>query len=931
MTAGGGTASSWTELAPRFSWRPSQGRLLEHAQRVRDRRWHLAAPPGSGKTLIGLELARGVAEPTLVLAPTAAIRDQWCASTAMFGADPASFTSVDPQHPAPLLALTYQRLAHPGAAADDLRLAARRLWVGELAVADGEDVAEARVTAVERHDPQQAEQALRRCVRRLRRALSGDEDLPLAAETLLGQRPAAQLQRLAAIGVRCLVLDECHHLQDWWALVVAALVERLSRDGDVAVIGLTATLPEPRSARAAQNYRRVLGAVDAELPTPALVAEGALAPWRDGVHITSPTAAEAALIADWTQRFAQELDDHLAGEAFITWAVGKVQDPALTARAAVHDARAGWDDFWDRDPLLAVALAGWWAQRRLSLPSGFTPPPTAAATLDLEGRLRLVDAWLHDPAAEVGPERRRSLRACAARYGVSITAAGVRWGRSVADLVCARSSSKAEAAGLILAEEAARRGARMRALVAVEYDRATTPVAAVKAAMGQDAGTVGRVLAALCGGEDVVVHGVMAVTGRGAWADAASADRIVGVLNLAQGGSGRWVSVQGCDIPGAVRLDGRGPGWDAARWLAAAEACLNAGAVRILVATRGLVGEGWDHPALNVLVDLSEGATRTSATQLRGRVIRLDPRDREKVASLWDVVVVHPDAAGDWRRLGDRHASWWGPDERGVLVTGISKLCPLADRTVPPDARLAARINADSAAVMRDVGATRAAWAAADPAGVMLPRLSVRPRRRWQVRTRPRAAHALAGAAAGSGACGVLAALAAVGTPQLWPLALVLAPVSAAIALLARGRIRGERETLLALAEGVQAGLVATGRDELAGAAITVDRLPSGGWSVGIDGDDLAATVYADAVEEVLGPLGTPRWMIVVGGHAWRVPAAVGATREAAEGFAAAIRARIPSARLVRAGTPDATLAVLAAHRPLDELGRSHRWHANPR
>lgn len=71
--------------------------------------------------------------------------------------------------------------------------------------------------------------------------------------------------------------------------------------------------------------------------------------------------------------------------------------------------------------------------------------------------------------------------------------------------------------------------------------------------------------------------------------------------------------------------------------------------------------------------------------------------------------------------------------------------------------------------------------------------------------------------------------------------------------------------------------------------------------------------------------------MIVVGGHAWRIPAAVGATREAAEGFAAAIRARIPNARLVRAGTPDATLAVLAAHRPLDELGRSHRWHANPR
>ncbi|OWY58722.1 hypothetical protein B7486_78450, partial [cyanobacterium TDX16] len=63
-------ATDWPRWAPTFTWRPSQQHLLGLAAAVEDRRWHLCAPPGAGKTLIGLELARQVAAPTLVLAPT---------------------------------------------------------------------------------------------------------------------------------------------------------------------------------------------------------------------------------------------------------------------------------------------------------------------------------------------------------------------------------------------------------------------------------------------------------------------------------------------------------------------------------------------------------------------------------------------------------------------------------------------------------------------------------------------------------------------------------------------------------------------------------------------------------------------------------------------------------------------------------------------
>jgi type III restriction/modification enzyme restriction subunit len=163
---------AWGGLAPRFDWRPSQRHLLELASGVADRRWHLCAPPGAGKTLIGLELARRVARPTLVLAPTTAIRDQWREAVAKFGADPRTFTADDVSAPVPLRAVTYQLLGNPGDAAAELEAAARRLWLAEVARESGPEGAEHRVAATESRDPARARRELRRHVRVLRRSLA---------------------------------------------------------------------------------------------------------------------------------------------------------------------------------------------------------------------------------------------------------------------------------------------------------------------------------------------------------------------------------------------------------------------------------------------------------------------------------------------------------------------------------------------------------------------------------------------------------------------------------------------------------------------------------------------------------------------------------------------------------------------------------------
>ena len=62
----------------KYSWRDYQQRVLDELEfHLEDAHLNVVAPPGSGKTVLGLEVMLRINEPTLVLAPTLAIRNQW--------------------------------------------------------------------------------------------------------------------------------------------------------------------------------------------------------------------------------------------------------------------------------------------------------------------------------------------------------------------------------------------------------------------------------------------------------------------------------------------------------------------------------------------------------------------------------------------------------------------------------------------------------------------------------------------------------------------------------------------------------------------------------------------------------------------------------------------------------------------------------------
>ncbi len=108
---------SGTDLAAAFAGTAFPGELrpyqqlaiaaFERARASGDRRLYLTLPPGSGKTLVGLEILRRLGRPAVILAPNTAIVGQWLDQWSRF--EPAIVDAADTTDlAAPITVLTYQ-------------------------------------------------------------------------------------------------------------------------------------------------------------------------------------------------------------------------------------------------------------------------------------------------------------------------------------------------------------------------------------------------------------------------------------------------------------------------------------------------------------------------------------------------------------------------------------------------------------------------------------------------------------------------------------------------------------------------------------------------------------------------------------------------------------------------------------------------------
>lgn len=286
------------ELSFRHPLRRYQQEILELVKikmERGERELHIVAPPGAGKTIIGLQLISTLKVPAVILAPNTTIQSQWGQKLDLFIPDHltgllhmSDILGTHEDKPLkPITVLTYQVLSTPGREQEYLEKLAHQNWSQEIAkgrsLSSGE--AELRILDLMQNNLAAYNKEMSRHISRLRKKLADVIDL----KDVLHPNALQLLQALRRQKVRLVLFDECHHLTDYWAAIMSLLVKHLD---DPIIVGLTGTPPEGKSKLQETRYLSLVGEIDYQVPTPALVKEGGLAPFQDLVLFTQPTEKE---------------------------------------------------------------------------------------------------------------------------------------------------------------------------------------------------------------------------------------------------------------------------------------------------------------------------------------------------------------------------------------------------------------------------------------------------------------------------------------------------------------------------------------------------------------------------------------------------------------------------------------------------------------
>jgi superfamily II DNA or RNA helicase len=565
------------------TWRPYQQRVLDNLQScLDDRKVHIVAAPGSGKTTVGLEILLRLGKPALILAPSITIREQWIdrfvTSFLPENESPDRWISRSIHSPKPLTVITYQAL----------HSACNRLVGSESENGDEEEPGERENTDYSDFD-------------------------------LIGT--------LKKSGTGTVCLDEAHHLRSEWWKALETVVGAL--DG-IVTVSLTATPPYDSTPAQWQRYIKLCGEIDAEIFTPELVKDHNLCPHQDYVYFNWPEQDEI----DAIRRFR---------ESACNAAFEVADEPTFIRAVSSHPGLTHIDDYTERfldKPDYLTAILVFLSYHKIVFSKQLRKLIGTSAKLprlDVHWMEVLLQGFLyHDadsyPAFE---DYREELRKRLSRLGLISRKTVVLTSGDEINRLLITSRGKLNSIREIVRAEHTSLAGKLRMLILTDYIKKDmvpligNPEEAVRAIgvvpifeMLRREQTPGLKLGALSGGFVAVPR--------------ESKDLLQEIADRKSVG----VSFKDLNCPDYVEAVFSGS--NQKQMVSVVTELFSRGGIHVLVGTKSLLGEGWDSPCINSLILASFVGSYILSNQMRGRAIRVDPAVPDKTANIWHLVSMEP-------------------------------------------------------------------------------------------------------------------------------------------------------------------------------------------------------------------------------------------------------------------------------------------------
>ncbi len=226
------TTANTSKLQFIYPWRPEQQRVLNRLNKyMDDKRVHIVAAPGAGKTVMGLEIFNRLDLKTLTLSPTVLVKNQWLERLSLFTKSDGQ-NNILPE------------------------------WISSSLSAPNYFTS-STYQAIYSFDKQ------------------------FKKKTPCQKSPATKhyqdlKQWFAAQEIGLLILDEAHHLKaSWWAV----LYDLVKDNENLIVVSLTATPPYDSNTTEWSRYKKLCGPVDEEISIPELVKSRSLCPHQDYIWL----------------------------------------------------------------------------------------------------------------------------------------------------------------------------------------------------------------------------------------------------------------------------------------------------------------------------------------------------------------------------------------------------------------------------------------------------------------------------------------------------------------------------------------------------------------------------------------------------------------------------------------------------------------------